>query len=204
MPVKSSLLLIGCVVLAAALTACKGNTPAPAEGEPQAAEAAAGPSRPTTILQTKRALKVEVDTSAPANVGTLPKEAQRSDSGLAWVVLTESAGDAHPGEGDMVVMNFIGWTAEGKLVQESLSDGRPASIAVGALFPGWREGMQLMVAGEKRRFWIPGKLAHGEAKPGEPRAENGPPLGMLVYDVELISFEKAPPRPATPVPTPNE
>jgi len=202
--VKSSSFLICCVVLAAALTACKGKTSAPAEGEPKAAEPAGAPDKPVTVVRSERTAKVEVDTSAPANVGAVPKEAQRSDSGLAWVVLTESAGDAHPGEGDMVVMNFIGWTAEGKLVQESLSDGRPASIAVGALFPGWREGMQLMVAGEKRRFWIPGKLAHGEAKPGEPRAENGPPLGMLVYDVELISFEKAPPRPATPVPTPNE
>ncbi|MBW1904634.1 MAG: FKBP-type peptidyl-prolyl cis-trans isomerase [Deltaproteobacteria bacterium] len=191
---KSSSFLVCCVVLAAALTACKGNTPAPAESEP----------KPATVVRTERAAKVEVDTSAPANVGAVPEEAQRSDSGLAWVVLTESAGDAHPAEGDMVVMNFIGWTAEGKLVQESLSNGRSASIAFGALFPGWREGLQLMVPGEKRRLWIPGKLAHGEVKPGEPPAEQGPPLGMLVYDVELISFDKAPPRPATPVPAPSE
>ena len=204
MPVKSSPLLICCVVLAASLTACKGKTPAPAEGDAKAPETAAAPDKPMTVVRSERTAKVEVDTSAPANVGAAPKEAQRSDSGLAWVVLTESAGDAHPGEGDVVVMNFIGWTAEGKLVQESLSNGRPASIRLGALFPGWREAMQSMVAGEKRRLWIPGKLAHGEAKPGEPRAENGPPLGMLVYDVELISFEKAPPRPATPVPAPSE
>jgi peptidylprolyl isomerase len=190
-----------CVVLAASLTACKGNTPAPAESDSSAAGTA---DKPATVLRSERTAKVEVDTSAPPNVGAAPDEAQRSDSGLAWVVLTESAGDAHPGEGDMVVMNFIGWTAEGKLVQESLSNGRPASIPFGALFPGWREGMQSMVAGEKRRFWIPGKLAHGEAKPGEAPAEKGPPLGMLVYDVELISFEKAPPRPANPVPAPSE
>jgi peptidylprolyl isomerase len=199
--VKSTSFLVCCVALAASLTACKGNTAAPAEGEPKAAEAS---DKPVTVVRTERAPNVEVDTSAPANVGTVPKEAQRSDSGLAWVVLTESAGDAHPAEGDIVVMNFIGWTAEGKLVQESLSNGRPASIPLGALFPGWREGMQSMVAGEKRRFWIPGKLAHGEAKPGEPAAEDGPPLGMLVYDVELISFEKAPPRPAVPAPAPSE
>jgi peptidylprolyl isomerase len=189
-------------VFAAALTACKGKTSAPAESEPKAAEPA--PDEPVTIVRSQRAAKVEVDTSAPANVGAIPEEAQRSDSGLAWVVLTESAGDAHPGEGDIVVMNFIGWTADGKLVQESLSNGRPASIRFGALFPGWREGLQLMVAGEKRRLWIPGKLAHGEAEPGAPPAEDGPPLGMLVYDVELISFEKAPPFRTVPVAAPNE
>ena len=195
---KSTSFLVCCVALAASLIACKGKTPAPAGSEPKAAEA---PDGPATVVRSERTAKVEVDTSAPANVGAAPKEAQRSDSGFAWVVLTESAGDAHPGEGDIVVMNFIGWTAEGKLVQESLSNGRPASIRLGALFPGWREAMQLMVPGAKRRLWIPGKLAHGEAKPGEAPAEEGPPLGMLVYDVELISFEKAPPRPA---PAPSE
>ena len=38
--------------------------------------------------------------------------------------------------------------------------------------------MQLMVAGEERRFWIPENLAY-QGKPGKP-------AGMLVFDVELI------------------
>ncbi|MGB5296177.1 MAG: FKBP-type peptidyl-prolyl cis-trans isomerase, partial [Thermoanaerobaculia bacterium] len=46
---------------------------------------------------------------------------------------------------------------------------------------GWTEGVQLMVVGEKRRFWIPEKLAYG----GEP----GKPAGNLVFDVELISID---------------
>jgi len=39
-----------------------------------------------------------------------------------------------------------------------------------------------MVAGEKRRFWIPGKLAYGDSPQG------GAPGGMLVFDVELIKI----------------
>jgi peptidylprolyl isomerase len=46
---------------------------------------------------------------------------------------------------------------------------------------GWTEGVQLMVVGEKRRFWIPEKLAYKGAQ--------GAPQGMLVFDVELISFD---------------
>ena len=38
-----------------------------------------------------------------------------------------------------------------------------------------------MVEGEKRRLWIPEKLAYG----GQP----GAPKGMLVFDVELIKIE---------------
>jgi len=37
--------------------------------------------------------------------------------------------------------------------------------------------MQLMVEGEKMRFWIPEKLAY--------KGKN-PPYGMLVFDIELM------------------
>ena len=43
---------------------------------------------------------------------------------------------------------------------------------------GWTEGLQMMVEGEKRRFWIPESLAY-QGRPGKPQ-------GMLVFDVELI------------------
>ena len=49
---------------------------------------------------------------------------------------------------------------------------------------GWTEGVQLMVVGEKRRFWIPGKLAYGENPPP------GAPAGTLVFDVELLDIVK--------------
>jgi FKBP-type peptidyl-prolyl cis-trans isomerase len=35
--------------------------------------------------------------------------------------------------------------------------------------------------GEKRRFWIPQKLAYG--------GREGSPKGMLVFDIELISIK---------------
>jgi len=41
--------------------------------------------------------------------------------------------------------------------------------------------VQLMVTGEKRRFWIPEDLAYGPAVPG-----SGRPGGMLVFDIELL------------------
>jgi len=37
-----------------------------------------------------------------------------------------------------------------------------------------------MTAGERRRFWIPQKLAY--------RGQAGMPAGMLVFDVELVGF----------------
>jgi peptidylprolyl isomerase len=47
------------------------------------------------------------------------------------------------------------------------------------VIPGWTEGVQLMVEGEKRRFWIPESLAY---------AGQGPIFGDLVFDIELIKI----------------
>jgi FKBP-type peptidyl-prolyl cis-trans isomerase len=49
------------------------------------------------------------------------------------------------------------------------------------VIPGWTQGVQMMVEGEKRRFWIPAALAY-EGVPDKPQ-------GMLVFDIELIRIE---------------
>ena len=68
-----------------------------------------------------------------------------------------------------------------------LQPGRPAEPAtmpLGHVIPGWTEGVQLMVAGEKRRFWIPEELAY-KGRPGGPK-------GILVFDIELLDFTPGP------------
>jgi FKBP-type peptidyl-prolyl cis-trans isomerase len=61
--------------------------------------------------------------------------------------------------------------------------GRPFTTPLDQVIKGWTEGVQLMVAGEKRRFWIPGKLAYdGSENPNAPK-------GMLVFDIELITVD---------------
>ncbi len=63
------------------------------------------------------------------------------------------------------------------MFDSSVTRGQPATFPLNRVIPGWTEGVQLMVIGEKRRFWIPEELAYG----GRP----GAPQGMLVFDVEL-------------------
>ncbi len=66
------------------------------------------------------------------------------------------------------------------MFDSSVTRGRPATFPLGGVIAGWTEGVQLMVVGEKRRFWIPEDLAYG----GRP----GAPQGMLVFDVELLEI----------------
>jgi len=138
---------------------------------------AAAPQQPSTLP----------DIPAPADVAAAPADAQTTASGLASKVLAPGTGTDHPVPTDLVKVDYTGWTTDGKMFDSSVARGRPAVLPLGRVIAGWGEGLQLMVVGEKRRFWIPAKLAY-EGKPGKPQ-------GMLVFDVELLDILRVPPAP---------
>ena len=123
----------------------------------------------------------------PADVAAPPADAKKTDSGLAYKVLTAGKGTKKPTAADTVTVNYSGWTTDGKMFDSSVTRGKPASFPLGRVIKGWTEGLQLMVEGEKTRFWIPKELAYNDAP--------GKPAGMLVFDVELISIGGAPKSP---------
>jgi FKBP-type peptidyl-prolyl cis-trans isomerase len=127
------------------------------------------PSRPTAL-------------PAPSDVAAPPSDAVKTASGLAFKVLTSGAGKRHPVATDMVEVHYTGWTTSGQMFDSSVLRGAPATFPLNRVIRGWTEGVQLMVEGEKRRFWIPAELAYG-TNPG-----GGRPGGMLVFDVELIKI----------------
>jgi FKBP-type peptidyl-prolyl cis-trans isomerase len=125
---------------------------------------------------------------APADVAAPPADAQTTASGLASKVLTPGTGKDHPGPNDLVKVHYTGWTADGKMFDSSVARNRPIVLPLDRVIIGWSEGLQLMVVGEKRRLWVPAKLAY-EGKPDRPQ-------GMLVFDVELLEIPRVPPVPA--------
>jgi len=122
---------------------------------------------------------------APDDVAAAPDEAVTTASGLASVVLAEGKGENRPGPNDEVQVHYTGWTTDGKMFDSSVARGEPISFPLNGVIKGWTEGVQLMVEGEKRRFWIPGNLAYGET-PSRP----GAPSGTLVFEVELLQIGK--------------
>ncbi|MBN1610483.1 MAG: FKBP-type peptidyl-prolyl cis-trans isomerase [Polyangiaceae bacterium] len=175
-------------------TACKQENPEPLEH----ATAPAEPKAETPPPPSETPPKAEEPPSqpqaiaAPADVATPPKDAAKTASGLASKVLTKGTGKTHPGVNDKVKVHYTGWTTDGKMFDSSVQRGEPAEFGVSQVIKGWTEGLQLMVEGEKRRLWIPAKLAYGET----PRM--GAPAGALTFDVELLSIEKAPEPPPVP------
>ena len=121
----------------------------------------------------------EDPTKAPADVQRPPPEAKRTASGLSYKILKRGTGGDHPLSTSSVTVHYSGWTTDGKLFDSSETKGQPATFKLNSVIPGWTEGVQLMVAGDKRRFWIPESLAY---------AGQGPVSGDLVFDIELISI----------------
>ncbi len=146
------------VVIGCALTvsACSGNS--------QPSERSSTPSVP-----------------APPDVAAPPADAVRTPTGLASKVLSPGSGTRHPRPNSQVVVHYTGWTTDGKMFDSSVAKGEPATMSLDGVIPGWTEGVQMMVVGEKRRFWIPAKLAYD--------GQSGQPQGMLVFDIELIRIE---------------
>ena len=118
--------------------------------------------------------------SAPADVKAPPPDAKKTPSGLAYKVLKPGTGGRHPSAAGTVTVHYTGWTTDGKMFDSSVARGQPTSFGVGDVIKGWTEGLQLMVQGEKTRFWIPQDLAY--------KGERAP-YGMLVFDVELLEIK---------------
>lgn len=136
--------------------------------------------------------------AAPPDVKAPPADAVTSESGLSSKVITPGTGMEHPAPTDVVTVHYTGWSSEtGELYDSSLAREKPAMFPLDrAALPGWRECVQLMVIGEKRRCWLPEKLAYGGA---EKR-----PKGMMVFDIELLDTWPSPLVPPPDVKGPPE
>jgi FKBP-type peptidyl-prolyl cis-trans isomerase len=130
---------------------------------------------------------------APSDVAAPPTDAQKTPSGLVSKVLKPGTGKDHPAPEDAVKVHYTGWTKDGRMFDSSVVRGEPTSFNVNQVIKGWTEGLQLMVVGEKRRFWIPSALAYGD----RPRMM-GAPAGDLVFDVELLELTPGPKPPPAP------
>ncbi len=113
----------------------------------------------------------------------IPSNAKKEASGLASIVLQEGTGEVNPLPIDQVLVHYTGWNSAGEQFATSRT-GEPKLFRLNAVIQGWTEGLQLMVPGEARRFWIPSKLAYGD------HPTKGRPAGDLVYEVELMEIRR--------------
>ena len=128
------------------------------------------------LLETRRA-----PTVPPPDVAGPPADATRTVSRLAYKVLKPGTGTRRPSPRDRVAVHYTGWTPDGEMFDSSVARRTPQIFVVSDVIRGWTEGLQLMVEGERRRFWIPQDLAY--------KGEFGAPRGTLVFDIDLVRIE---------------
>jgi FKBP-type peptidyl-prolyl cis-trans isomerase FklB len=105
-------------------------------------------------------------------------------SGLQYKVLKEGTGES-PDDNDMVKVHYTGTLLDGTVFDSSRERGEPIEFPVNGVIAGWTEALKLMKPGSQFMLYIPAKLAYGDKKTG-PIPEGS----TLLFDVELLSFEK--------------
>jgi len=118
------------------------------------------------------------------NENKLKEGVTTTDSGLQYQVLAKGDGSNHPKATDTVTVHYHGTLIDGTIFDSSVERGEPIAFPLNRVIKGWTEGVQLMVTGEKTRFFIPSELAYGNRSTGKITGGS-----VLIFDVELISID---------------
>jgi peptidylprolyl isomerase len=105
-------------------------------------------------------------------------------SGLQYEILQKGDGNDHPSASSMVNVHYHGMLLDGTVFDSSVDRGEPISFPLNQVIRGWTEGVQLMVVGDKFRFFIPAELAYGNRATGKIK-----PGALLIFEVELLEIQ---------------
>jgi peptidylprolyl isomerase len=113
------------------------------------------------------------------------RDVETSEAGLEYVILESGSGDK-PQAGDRIKVNYSGYLEDGTMFDSSFIRDAPFefNVGMGAVIPGWDQGLMDMQPGEKRKLIIPPNLAYGERGVGNVI----PPDATLHFDVELVEI----------------
>ena len=109
-----------------------------------------------------------------------------TESGLEYQIL-ESGNGEKPEIGDKVIVHYKGTLLDGTKFDSSYDRGTPFefTVGVGQVIAGWDEGFLLLSKGAKATLKIKSELAYGARAIGSIPANS-----TLIFDIELINFEK--------------
>lgn len=108
---------------------------------------------------------------------------QTTASGLQYKHISEGTGDS-PQVTSTVTIHYTGRLVDGTVFDSSV-DGEPIVYPVNGFISGWIEGLQLMKPGGKMELYVPSNLGYGAQGAGGAV----PPNAVLIFEMELISFE---------------
>ena len=143
-------------------------------------------------FETSKAIFKEMVASVPRRaqaamddkINKLFPNAEKTESGLRYIVEKEGTGDKSPKYRQNVTVHYEGTLLDGTVFDSSYKRGEATTFQVGQVIEGWNEALQTMKLGEKRKLIIPPDLGYGAH--GFPGVI--PPNAVLIFDVELLKF----------------
>ena len=119
--------------------------------------------------------------------------ATTTPSGVIMTTVQAGSGPS-PTPDDTVKVHYEGRLVDGTVFDSSKQHGgEPLTFKVNGVVPCWTEALQHMSVGGKIKLVCPPELAYGD-RGSPPQIPGG---STLVFDVELLAIEKAPPAPPT-------
>ncbi len=124
------------------------------------------------------------------------KEVTTTKSGLQYEVLAKGGAEKYvaPKEGvednKQFMVNYKGTLISGKEFDAS-PEGQPVPMTL-QVVPGFKEALTTMPVGAKWKLFLPSALAYGE----ERRSADIGPNTVLIFELELLKIQDAPPAPA--------
>lgn len=182
------------------LEALKGDKPSLSEEKLQAAMEGLG-----NMLQKRE--KTLADSNAAAGKKFLDENGKRdgvvtTPSGLQYEVITKGGAEKYkaPKEGEednkQFLVNYKGTLISGKEFDAS-PEGETVPMTL-QVVAGFKEALTTMPVGAKWRLYLPSNLAYGE----ERRSADIGPNSTLIFDLELVKIQDAPPAPQGGFPFP--
>ncbi|MFT6898775.1 MAG: peptidylprolyl isomerase [Paraglaciecola sp.] len=112
------------------------------------------------------------------------KDVIETASGLQYQVLQKGEGETHPSASSTVKVHYHGTLLDGSVFDSSVERDKPISFPLNQVISGWTEGVQLMVVGDKFKFFIPAELGYGNRASGKIT-----PGSLLIFEVELLDIQ---------------
>ena len=104
-------------------------------------------------------------------------------SGLQYKVLDESSGQT-PELYSTVKIHQRALLLDGKVLEDTYRLNRPDEVKVDELIEGLQEGLQMMPAGSRYKFWVPSELGWGLKGTGN----KIPPNAVITFDIRLLEI----------------
>lgn len=110
--------------------------------------------------------------------------AEKSASGLYYIIEDEGIGNALPTLADEVKVLYTGYLLDDTVFDQTVNN-TPVEFVLSGVIEGWKEGIRLFKKEGKGKLFIPSAMAYGSSPPD---GSIIPSNAVLIFDIELLDF----------------